>query len=407
MKRIFTLVLAFSVSLAATAQSQYLGNRGTGFGGAIGQSSLTISEDATRVYFNLVKGTGNFNDAFVIYIDALANGYTTTSGFTDAGDPSRTAISGLSYESSPGNGIRKRSVLDFPNNFAADYAIVVNPSNNSYAYLFTLVNGGGHLFVEQNSLSPDNNTNNTSYSFSFIKTNISSASPFTFKFIGTYLNSGYDVFRSNEGYGIASAIVNPGYNTITAASFFTYPNPILPVQLLSFTGSVVDSKGKLSWQVANDREISKYEIEKSSDGRNFSALQSVAARHTTAVQSYTVEDANLTGTNYYRLKTTDLQGVVTYSKIVQLSIGVKGQGFTIFPNPVMQTLNIKMAKLEKGRYDVNVYSASGQLVFAKAIQYDGSGNTLQIELPANIQRGNYNCILNSANGKFTSSFLKQ
>ncbi|RYE19393.1 MAG: T9SS type A sorting domain-containing protein [Sphingobacteriaceae bacterium] len=386
------------------AQSSYSGNGGSGFGGAIGGSTLTITENTTTLTFTISKGAGGFNDALVLYLDVVAGGETTTSAYTDAGDPSRTAISGLSMT---GN----RALLNFPPDFGADFAIAVAPSN-TFAGIYALNNGGAFTFKDDAGLTPLT-TNNASYTFSITKSSIGFANTSaSFRFFGTYLNSGSSTYRSNEGYGTlnfssVNADGNPGYNTTTATSFLTYPVQVLPVKLLSFTGSIIDSKGKLNWQVANDAEISKYEIEKSVNGKIFTVLQTVAARHTSASQAYTAEDINLSGTNYYRLKTTDLQGIIDYSKIVQLSVGVRGQGFTIFPNPVLQTLNIKMAKLEKGQYDVNVYSASGQLVLAKAIQYDGAGNTLQIELPANMQKGNYTCLLSGNTGKFTSSFLKQ
>lgn len=406
MKKISTLCLAFCFSVVAFSQSSYSGNGGIGFGGAIGQSTLTITEDATSINFNLAKGaSGTFSDEFVIYIDAINGGDATTSNYIDNSDPTRTAISGLSS----GN---IRSILNFPTGFQADYAIALGPINN-FSGLYVLNTTGNHSYSQSAGLLPAGSTTSSNYTFSVLKANLGLSNPATFKFIGTYLMSGTSASRSNEGYGMfttgssTDANGNPGYSTIAATSFFTYPLSVLPVKLLSFTGSVIDSKGKLNWQVANDDEVSKYEIEKSTNGKEFTAIQTVAARRTSALQNYATEDTKLSGTNYYRLKTIDLQGLVNYSKIVQLSLGVKGQGFTIFPNPVMQTLNIKMAKLEKGQYDVNVYSAAGQLVFAKAIQYDGSGNTIQVELPGNMQRGNYNCILNSAAGKFTSSFLKQ
>ena len=405
MKKISTLFCALTISFFALAQStsSFSSNGSSGFGGAIGQSTLSITENTTTLTFTLTKGPGNFSDAFVLYLDVISGGEISTNNYTDVSDPSRRAISGFSSGG--------RALLNFPANFGADFAIAVDPTN-TFAGLFSLNNAGTFTYVQSAGLSPFNVSSST-FTFSILKANIGFGSTLaSFNFLGTYLNNTTSsTYRSNEGYGTSTFTVdangNPGYNVTTATSYLIYPTTILPVTLLSFTGSVVDSKGKLNWQVANDDEVSKYEIQKSINGKEFTAMQTVAARRTSAAQTYYVEDANLSATNYYRIKTTDLQGLINYSKVVQLSTGVKGQGFTIFPNPVQQTLNIKMVKVEKGQYNVNVYSASGQMIFAKAIQYDGSGNTLQIELPATMLRGNYNCILSSTTSKFASSFLKQ
>jgi hypothetical protein len=418
MKKISTLFFLLVAGWSVNAQSTYVGNQANGFydgnavprvPGPVGGSQLIISETVSTIDFTFYRGNGNLNDAFVMYIDSKNGGVPNTSTYTDETDQLRRAISGV-------NG-SNRSLLNFASAFQADYAVAfgtgVNSSHSSAPYFGGLwsLDANTLSFISAIGLDPNNSVTSSIYHFSITKSAINFST--SFKFVITYLN--YDnAYRSNEGYGLgfnratsSDIYGNPGYNSVSLSNYLTYPATILPVKLISFAGTIAESKAKLTWQVANDNEISKYEIEKSVDGKKFSSIQTINAQRTTAAQNYTTEDATLSGTNYYRLKTTDLQGVVSYSKIVQLSINVKGQGISIFPNPVQQTLNIKMAKLEKGQYDVKVYSAAGQLVFAKAIQYDGSGNTLQVELPSNLQSGSYNCILNNKESKFTSSFLKQ
>src|SRR2546430_3999637 len=88
-----TVVLT-AVWLSARAAT-YSGNGNSGFGGPIGQGSLTLTDDGTTVSGTLTRGAGNFNDALVLYVDSVPGGFSDTSGFNDGGDGLRRAISGF------------------------------------------------------------------------------------------------------------------------------------------------------------------------------------------------------------------------------------------------------------------------------------------------------------------------
>ncbi|MBC8098290.1 MAG: hypothetical protein H7Y11_02505, partial [Armatimonadetes bacterium] len=96
---------------------------GAGFGGTLGAGQLCLdSDNYGALNIGFVRGTDTLTNAVVIYIDinGTATGYGETSGFTDATDGLRNAISGF-------NGA-DRSVLDFGINLKPEYAIAF--SNN-------------------------------------------------------------------------------------------------------------------------------------------------------------------------------------------------------------------------------------------------------------------------------------
>src|SRR5881628_2875479 len=84
------LVVCFSLSASAAT---YSGNGNSGFGGPIGLGSLTLTDNGTTVSGTVNKGPNGFNDVLVIYIDSVAGGFSDTSGFADANDGLRRAIS--------------------------------------------------------------------------------------------------------------------------------------------------------------------------------------------------------------------------------------------------------------------------------------------------------------------------
>lgn len=169
---------------------------------------------------------------------------------------------------------------------------------------------------------------------------------------------------------------------------------ILPVKLTAFTAAKQGSTALLTWKVAQEDNISTYTIERSADGRSFTATGSVASLgNTTAARSYSFTDADvLKGANYYRLKTTEKDGKVSYSDVRLLNFG-STITIALYPNPakdkatltgveagmsiclldaVGKVLQVQQATgtteilllngFAKGLYSVQVYSTDGQLL---------------------------------------------
>jgi hypothetical protein len=94
----------------------------------------------------------------------------------------------------------------------------------------------------------------------------------------------------------------------------------LPLKLLSF--DVTKQSGKtntalLSWTAAEQVNTQSFVVERTVDGKNFTAIGTVAAAGNYAgKQTYSYTDANAqNGTDYYRLKMVDIDGKFTYSPV--------------------------------------------------------------------------------------------
>jgi len=212
--------LAFGASIFALCLSartaDYSGNGKSGFGGAIGQGSLTLTDDGTTVSGTVTKGAaGSFDNALVLYIDSVSGGFADTSGFADSGDGLRRAISGI-------NGSGNTSRLTMPSGFLADYAIALGPdSSENYGGLWQLLNGGSFVFLSSVNLNPTGNASSSTYTFSFDVSQIglSPNSGQSFRLLGTYIsNSG---FRSDEALaGDVSGV--QGWNPFTGTADAPY-----------------------------------------------------------------------------------------------------------------------------------------------------------------------------------------
>src|SRR5256886_14558168 len=210
------LVLAvWVVGLCLSARAAtYSGNGNTGFGGAIGNGSLSLADDGTTVSGTVTKGAGPYNDILVLYVDSGPGGFADTSGFTDSGDGSRKAISGI-------DGGGNRSVLTMPSGFLPDYAIALGPASESFGGAWQLLNGVSLPFLGSVNLNPTGNSASSTYTFSFDVSQIglSPNSGQSIRLLGTYIsNTG---FRSDEALA-GDLSRRQGWNDFTGAPDASY-----------------------------------------------------------------------------------------------------------------------------------------------------------------------------------------
>ncbi|MGB3008276.1 MAG: hypothetical protein WBC06_17305, partial [Chitinophagaceae bacterium] len=93
----------------------------------------------------------------------------------------------------------------------------------------------------------------------------------------------------------------------------------LPIKLISFEATKISSSSsRLSWELAACcSSTARFEIERSTDARNYSLLSSLPGSETNRFYAYT--DTRLAkGITYYRLKMTDADGKISYSNVVAL-----------------------------------------------------------------------------------------
>jgi beta-glucanase (GH16 family)/photosystem II stability/assembly factor-like uncharacterized protein len=139
--------------------------------------------------------------------------------------------------------------------------------------------------------------------------------------------------------------------TVCFDNFSFARTAILPIDLLAFNGFAEEKNNRLIWQFANIKDIKSIELEKSKDGIIFTPLSIFKINSINT----TFDDApfNLT---YYRLKTTELDGKIAYSKIISVKRANILRGIKIYPNPANDVLFIENAE---GK-DVEIINILGQ-----------------------------------------------
>ncbi|HIC31072.1 MAG TPA: T9SS type A sorting domain-containing protein [Flavobacteriaceae bacterium] len=220
MKHIYFFILSLLASSVSFGQQSYSGNGNTGFGGPIGQSSMTISHDVTTVTFTITKGGADFNDAFVLYLDTKSGGRTAIDNqVNDNGDGLRTAISN-------GDSGGFASTVGFTAGFEVDYAIAVN---TSFGGLWEIPASGT---IGNNGLTYINTANSTlttttqaSFTLTVNWADLGLTTPDSFDFVGLYLSQ--TAYNSDEAYGAGVSSESLGNGDVVFTSAETYNPPTL------------------------------------------------------------------------------------------------------------------------------------------------------------------------------------
>ena len=116
----------------------------------------------------------------------------------------------------------------------------------------------------------------------------------------------------------------------------------------------------LNWTTLDETNFSKFEVEKSVDGKNFSLFKTIFGKNTKTINFYSLQDQNLSsGSTYYRLKMIDNDGTFIYSNIK--AVNNKSFTYNIYPNPVSDILNLQFPTIKSSGIIV-ISDISGKVI---------------------------------------------
>ena len=117
-----------------------------------------------------------------------------------------------------------------------------------------------------------------------------------------------------------------------ASSVLTKPAMLADVNLKA---KFANNAAAISWKATRQTKVLRYELEKSTDGDNFSYITSFAGSE----KNYTVADNNLfAGTTYYRLKIVDAKNNSFYSAAIYIDSKASANAIRILPTQLDEKL---------------------------------------------------------------------
>jgi hypothetical protein len=206
------------------------------------------------------------------------------------------------------------------------------------------------------------------------------------------IRMGYDYNFTNSNFNSA-----PTRQYGSRFGCFEFPElATLPVRLLSFSGSMQQQSAKLSWTSIDEVDFLHYEVERSTDGKNFSHVGIVAATGGPGrKQQYEfLNDLSAQSGKafFYRLKMMDRDGQYSLSQVVMIRKDDKPVvGVSISPNPVVSGSSavVRMESDSRTTVAIKVMDMSGKVVARQINQVNEGVNAISINEISRLTPGLY------------------
>lgn len=179
---------------------------------------------------------------------------------------------------------------------------------------------------------------------------------------------------------------------------------ILPVSFISLKGVAAKEGNQLSWIIPGETNAKYFEIEKSTNGIDFSFLKKLNVSSTGNRSSYSYLDVSpVAKVNYYRVRQMNKTNEVVLSGIIKIvSANKKDIKVFVSPNPSLNTISI-ISNYELKNATIRVCDANGKLLFRR-INFNGSVLPLEV---TNFKSGIYVVEVGDNGINYTTKFVKK
>ncbi len=182
-------------------------------------------------------------------------------------------------------------------------------------------------------------------------------------------------------------------------------NP-LPQILLSFDAIFDNTKVELTWSSNTENNNNFFSIEKSKDAQVFEEVTSIKGfgNNSSIISYYDVDYTPFEGISYYRLKLTDLKGVVLSSRIVSINNKNVTSNLSMNQSAVYETPANLMGS-ENKEVLVVLRNEKGMESYSKVIIDHENNVIMPTESENKLEIGNYIVIASSDNKLYSQKIV--
>jgi len=178
----------------------------------------------------------------------------------------------------------------------------------------------------------------------------------------------------------------------------------------NFSGNSTTSCNRLTWTIASNQSISSFEVEKSTNGKDFKTIAILVATEKFNTENYTYSDTAICADKImYRLRVLIRRSQNDfYSRIILVQSKMKLNNNTrIIENPVKDKLSFNYNSIEVQQVDIKIYSLTGKILANQKISSFKGNNLITIPLGSGFAPGMYVLEINTDILNQTLKFVKQ
>jgi hypothetical protein len=173
-------------------------------------------------------------------------------------------------------------------------------------------------------------------------------------------------------------------NTVTSLTLQSWTSkilirtnsPVLPLNLISFNAKKTNKDVSCIWQTSQEVNTSHFNIQRSLDGKEFTAIGKVMATNSNSAAQYSFIDINVQELNagyaYYRLEMTDKDMKSQYSTAERIVWSNK-IAVSIYPNPATDHIKVNGMNIKT----ITLFDVNGKAVFQNRNCSDNNMISLQ------------------------------
>ncbi len=171
----------------------------------------------------------------------------------------------------------------------------------------------------------------------------------------------------------------------------------VPLELLSFEAAKKGADVLLNWQTTNEHNTSHFDVQRSTNGKQFFSIGTVKSNNKTTLNTYDFADKNLpSGTLYYRLEQFDDDGKSTFSPIRSIEKSDKFY-YEMSPNPTSDILTINGNADYTMNMTVEVFNELGVQLYQKTAKITEGAFQHKVDMRS-FAEGTYLVFLRLPNG---------
>ena len=181
--------------------------------------------------------------------------------------------------------------------------------------------------------------------------------------------------------------------------FFDTYTMILPVKLLSFNAQSKNESILLNWVASTENDLKYYTVQKSTNGISWKDMNTVMPGSLSVNNYFITDNEKSSGVVYYRLKETQRNGTVIYSRVLKINTASTFNNSITQNTLVKSSVNFQISSISSDTYNFEVYAMNGSRVKQQQQKVFAGFNTASIELPSSITTGMYIVTVKNSSGQ--------